>query len=403
MFSGGLAQAVVAFGANLVLVRFLSPDEFGAFAIAMANLGLVHSALNFRLGDLIVRTKSEHIDREFMTLVSSYASTQVALTGLVSLALLWVTIGVDLGVLILWAGALLSIPVGVAVQLFEKSFDYRRISQFETASHGVSHVLTAVLAAAGAGPIVLFARNAARLAVIAVWLARLGALRLVPPRIVTASEIKALASRISDMWLDGVFEQLIERMSVLVIAASAGATGAGYFYQARRLAAAPGQLIDPIASRISFNYFSNHVAEANRVSTLARALVILLALMAGGVIAYLACAELLITHVFGARWLPVVDVLWALAVFMVCISLLAVFKAHYFATHAAIRFVLLGRAPIALITLGIGWALVISGAAAVSRLAMLLSAGYACACVLAAADVFLKRRSRATCIDKQET
>ena len=37
LVSGQAAQAFIAFGVNLVLVRYLTPEDFGRFALALAG------------------------------------------------------------------------------------------------------------------------------------------------------------------------------------------------------------------------------------------------------------------------------------------------------------------------------------------------------------------------------
>ena len=41
LVSGQITQALLAFGVNLVLVRFISPTDFGRFAIILASLSSI--------------------------------------------------------------------------------------------------------------------------------------------------------------------------------------------------------------------------------------------------------------------------------------------------------------------------------------------------------------------------
>ncbi len=56
MVTGQVIQALVAFAANLVLVRHIAPAEFGRFAVVYAGASLVLSIVSLRVGTLIIRT-----------------------------------------------------------------------------------------------------------------------------------------------------------------------------------------------------------------------------------------------------------------------------------------------------------------------------------------------------------
>ena len=51
----GVFQALLAFGVNLVLVRHISPGEFGRFALILAGASIVFSAISPRINILIIR------------------------------------------------------------------------------------------------------------------------------------------------------------------------------------------------------------------------------------------------------------------------------------------------------------------------------------------------------------
>ena len=54
LVSGRAAQAFIAFGVNLVLVRYLTPEDFGRFALALAGVALVYTLLSLQINVLII-------------------------------------------------------------------------------------------------------------------------------------------------------------------------------------------------------------------------------------------------------------------------------------------------------------------------------------------------------------
>src|SRR3989344_6075533 len=57
LVASGLIQAIIAFVANLVLVRFIAPEGFGRFALTQATIGIALTVVSLRLGTQIIRDR----------------------------------------------------------------------------------------------------------------------------------------------------------------------------------------------------------------------------------------------------------------------------------------------------------------------------------------------------------
>ncbi len=102
LLTSGLGQAGLAFAANLALVRLLSPEDFGRFALALAAVTLVTSLVSLRTSALAVRARSLGPRRRRLYLDAALFETALAL----GLAGTWLHLsgGFDLWMLLLLAG-----------------------------------------------------------------------------------------------------------------------------------------------------------------------------------------------------------------------------------------------------------------------------------------------------------
>jgi len=63
LVSGQALQALAAFGVNLVLVRFLMPEDFGRFALILAGASLTYGAVSLRINVLVIRSSEARFDQ----------------------------------------------------------------------------------------------------------------------------------------------------------------------------------------------------------------------------------------------------------------------------------------------------------------------------------------------------
>jgi O-antigen/teichoic acid export membrane protein len=270
---------------------------------------------------------------------------------------------------------------------------YVGLASVEGGSHLLAHGLSIGLVFAGYGATALYLRELALSVLILVGLLRLGALPRLPVRWLRPREWLAIARQTRGLWADGVLSSSFRRLVVLMAGFFAGDAGAGYFFQAQRLAGVPHQVLDPVVGRLSLNWFSREGDP--RAQRRARNRILLLAALPLGMAAAitLAFADGFVPWLFGERWRAVVPVLIGLSGYLVLASLFETLKMYCIAIHRT-RIVLIGRvAQYAglLAPLGIGAALGSPDAASVG---LAISVGYAAAFATTATGLWLVGNSR---------
>lgn len=343
MVGGTGVQAGVAFLANLALVRLLTPTDFGRFAIVQANISIIGALFDLRVGPLILQTPEEELDRELLGRYTGAVAFENVMVGSGALLVLWLVDLLSLGAGILLAASLASTWVTAQVRLYERRFEYQRLTVLETVASAGGHVAAVLGALGGLGALVLYARTAVELTALVAGLAWVGALRRFPLRWLTTEDWKALFRRVRGYWADGLLARSFDRVVILLVGGLASEQAAGYFFQAHRLAVVPNRLLSPINARISFNYFSHRIPPERRPSVLRRALVLMggaLALV--GVVAGV-LADPVIPWLFGPGWGPVVPIFVAMVGVIVAMSPFNLVQAFYMSENRMRPFILLGR------------------------------------------------------------
>lgn len=343
MVSGAGVQAVVAFLANLALVRLLMPEEFGRFAIVQANISLVTAVTNLKINDLLLREPEEELDQERLGLYLGALAFQTVAVGLGAVALLWAFDLLRFDATILLLSVLGGHWVHAQMTLFERQFDYRRISIIDATAKGTGQLFAVAGALAGLGGLVLYLRAAVQLIGQVAGLGWVGGLRRLPLRWLGVDEWKRVFGKIRGFWLDGVLAQSFERLVILMVGALVGERATGFFYQARMLATTPHRLAKPLTSRIAFNYFSHQVEPGNRRSVLRRTLgwegAVLLVVAAGTFF----LADPVVPWLFGSDWTGVVPLLRAMSGMIVALTTFNTLNAYFMSLGRMRPFIILGR------------------------------------------------------------
>lgn len=343
MMSGGAVQALVAFGANLVLVRWLAPEDFGRYAIVLANVNLVGAIVSFRVPPLVLRDSEEELDRDRLALYTIVLLAETLIVSVGAVTLLHLFGLLDWRALVVLGTSVSSTWVLVLTRLYERDFEYRRISVVEAGGHVFGHAFAVLGAVAGLGALVLYLREAVRLLLVVCGLAWFGAVRLLPVRWVHVEEWKDFLLYIRGLWLDGALEQSFERVVIVVVGAIAGERVTGFFFQARRLAIVPNQLLQPVTDRIIYNFLSHRVAPDDRRGVLFRILIGGAALLSLGGCAMYVLADPVVPWLFGPDWQPVVPLLLAMIGVVVGMSLFNVMKTYYMVEDRMQPFIWSGR------------------------------------------------------------
>lgn len=356
---GQVIQVVVAFATNIVLVRHIAPEGFGRFAITLATASLIVSLLSIRVNALIIRVPDGALTRSLEERYFSYLTIETLFAMIVGL--LWVTLAGNGGSLEL------SLVVIVCIQhwinqnksFFERGMPYVRLGIIETGCSVFANLATVIVAIAGAGVIALYFRELFLTIIVFVSLASMGGLTWRRLRWLSRAEWTGIFREGRGIWLDGMLEGSYQRIAILLAGLVGGERGAGFFFQAQRLAILPNQLLSPLVARLAVNLFGREDRPEHRKKLRDRQLAMLApALMLATILAVL-FADPLVPWVFGATWMPAADLLIAFAGVIMFASLFEILKSYCFVAHAlrtlfwgrVAQYLMLGTLPI---LLGVG-------------------------------------------------
>lgn len=322
LFVSSSTQAAVAFASNLVLVRFVAPEGFGRFALALATLSLVFAFGSLRPGQIAIRDQYSLTDERRALLWNACWQEALYLTAGAALVLAFsAPAAFD------WA---LLAAVGLAHfgsqarGFLERSGAYRALSLIEGGAHLLAHGAAVTAAFLGAGLWSLVVREVLLAVVQIAALASTGGLPRTKLALLAPRQWRTLAREAKDLWSDGVLESLHARLVVLAAGWIGGARGAGLFFQAQRLALVPHQFLQPIAGRLAFYWFARAEDQAQvlaRRRTLLAWLSTPLLVSVAGCIAF---ADRVVPLVLGESWHAAAPLLASLAGVAGGTSLLAV-------------------------------------------------------------------------------
>ena len=330
-------QALAAFGANLVLVRFIAPEGFGEYALALATISLALSICTLRVGVLIIRMPEESLGASMRTLLYNALVHETVIGGAIGFAWLGMS-----GLLTPWSLLLL---VSLLLRhfgmngraFFERGMPYRRLARIEGGSHLLAYAVSVVLVVSGFGVAALYVREALLSVLLLGTLASVGGLPRYPLRFIRPREWPSILKQARGIWADGTLENGFMQVVVLLAGFFGGATGAGFFFQAQRLAVTPHQMIQPIVGRLSLNWFSREEdSHARRVARNRILLIAAVPLVVSSAVTF-AFADQFVPFLLGDRWADAVPVLVSLCGFILFASLFEVLKMYFFAAHQTRR------------------------------------------------------------------
>jgi O-antigen/teichoic acid export membrane protein len=339
---GQVVQVIIAFAANLVLVRYIAPEGFGRFAITLATASLIVSLLSIRVNSLIIRVPDGELTRHLEERYFSYLTieTFVALIA----GLVWVALAGN-------AGSLeFSLVVLVCVQhwihqnksFFERGMPYVRLGLIETGCSVFANLATVCAAFAGAGVVALYFREFVLTVTLFASLAVMGGLTWRRLRWLSRAEWSGIIREGRGIWLDGVLEGSYQRIAILLAGLVGGDRGAGFFFQAQRLAILPNQLLSPLVGRLAVNLFGRENRSEHRKQLRNRQLAMLVPILVLATVLTVLFAVPAVTWVFGATWIKSADLLVAFAGVIMFTSLFEILKSYCF-IRQSMRTLFLGR------------------------------------------------------------
>jgi O-antigen/teichoic acid export membrane protein len=392
LVAGQIVQVIIAFAANLVLVRYIAPEGFGRFAITLATASLIVSILSIRVNTLIIRVPDGELTRSLEERYFSYLTIETLFALVVGL--IWVAVAGNGGPYEFSLVALVCFQhwINQNKSFFERGMPYIRLGLIETGCSVFANLATVAAAIAGAGVFALYFREFVLTVTMFTSLAVVGGLTWRRLRWLTRAEWSATLREGRGIWLDGVLEGSYQRIAILLAGLVGGDRGAGYFFQAQRLAILPNQLLSPLVARIAVNLFGRESRPEHRKKLRNRQILILAPILMTATVLTVLFAAPAVTLVFGAVWMKSADLLVAFAGVIMFMSLFEILKSYCFVTKS-MRALLLGRAAQYLM-LGALPVLVGVGLVAdeTTALALSISLGWA-ASFLVVGGVLLRNRS----------
>ncbi len=313
LFSGNFVETIVAFGAQVVIARYLFPEDYGRFAITFANTSLVFLFLSLRVSTLIIRRPEAELTREVRERYFFVFSVETIVGAVVTLLIVhWFHPLTLLDVTLITA-----LAMGHWVEtnrvFYERSMNYRTIVTIEVGSKLIAHAVAVVLVVMGAGVVILYLREFIVASLRLVGFRVTGSLTIERLRWLPWREWRLVVAESRALWADGVLEGSFNRIVILLSATLGGAHGAGLFFFAHRLALVPQQFLMPIAGRLSGNWLSRQEDKALRRSSFSRLAGILFLFSAVMAVAAIAFADPVIPWLFGEAWRSSVPVFIALS------------------------------------------------------------------------------------------
>jgi len=334
LVSGQLFQAFLAFGVNLMLVRHITPSEFGRFALILAGASLIYSIISSRINFLIARMPEADYNIEIKQKLFSAMTLETIVATL--FIMLWLIASNKPG---LWEYLLVG-AVGLRQwtdlnkAFFERDMPYRQLAIVETGASTGGHLIALSLVLSGMGWMVLFIREILISFINLFGLWRVGGLTIYRLRFLTFKEWLSIYKDARGVWLDGVLEGNFQRLTILLAGFFGSEFVAGLFFQAQRLAFVPHQLLSPIVSRILAVWFGRTEDNVLRDSGRDRVLRILfLPLLLAGILTVL-FADPVVPWLFGQSWFRVADLLIYMSGMVIFCTLFETLKSYCLATRA---------------------------------------------------------------------
>jgi O-antigen/teichoic acid export membrane protein len=328
LMGNAILQAVAGFGAQLVLMNLLVPEQFGRYALIAAGIGVAQMLLSLRTQFLIIRAPAETLTPRKRGQYTTVLLIETAAVSVIAVVWLWLTESLDPYAIVLLASLVASQLVAAGSAFMERSMVYRRLATAEAISFFAGYASAIVVALAGAPLAALYGRELVSISIRSALLGRLGAFSALRPHWLGLQDWKSVIREGRDLWAEGLVEGSFSRLLTMGVAACAGQQGLGLFAQSQRLASLPHMVLQPLVSRVAPGLFARLDDRASRLRALFRLCLGLGLVLILAAIAALALAEPLIPPLFGAHWAPAIPVFSALAGVILFTSLFEIGRSY---------------------------------------------------------------------------
>lgn len=344
MIAGGVVQAISGFGANVVLARNLAVSDFGTFAIIHSVIGLIALIINSCVGTLAINSNDKDFESKYRYKLHSVLLIESFFIVLFSSIVLLIFNIFNLGSIFLLLGTVAINWSDFQLKFIERENKFKKVSIIETISEVISHILALIGLILGFGAVVLYARFLFK-ALIRISVQILyGGIISFHLSFLSIKWFKKYINEVKFFYISGMLESGFERIILLFLGAFSGVKDTGFFFQARRLAIVPHQILQPYFFRILFNSFSRNDSYRNSFKELNKNMIILLILLSFALLLTFTIGKSAIIFIFGIKWEPVILIIYALSGIIIASVPFELLKAFYQAKSNKMRnFLLLGR------------------------------------------------------------
>lgn len=309
-------RSIVQFITSVVLARFLSPTDFGIYAIMLIFTSVSLVLIDGGFTSAIIQKKD--ISREEQTAVFWY-NTLASLVIALAIFLLAPLIARGFGYPVL-RPILMTIALVVPIMaigtlpsaMLQKGLRFDLVARaglLATVSSGVVAVV-AVMNGAGVWTFVLQTLTMALVNTTILWMLA-GWRPLLRPHFRSAKQLASFGSLVA---LSGLLEVAYAHGSSLVIGKLHGASDLGFYNRAQSLQVLPANILTAIVTRVALPVFSTKTHDHDALGhgvRMAQGVVMLINLPL--MLALATMPDLIITVMYGPKWLAAVPVLAILA------------------------------------------------------------------------------------------
>lgn len=304
------AAYAVTFIADILLARWLLPDDFGAVALARSVLELSRWLEGFGLGTLVVQHKADDRAQEqrFFSSVFSLnlviAVTSVAFVLVMCFALRRVYEPVVLAILLsLAAGSSFQTLCRTHHALMQRQMMFRQDATISFLSLSASSVLGVLLAWLGCGPWSLVIKRVSQMVFSGV--AYCLTVRWRPRWVWDMGVVRRIWRFSRSMWTASKLQIAQNELDDIAVGTLGDTEDLGYYSRAYRLSRLFVEFVAPAIARASLPAYSKLREDRNAVSSVFR--IVLRTLARASALFYLELgllAPTVVTLLYGARWLP---------------------------------------------------------------------------------------------------
>lgn len=307
LVSNSAIQVFVAFATNIILVRSISPEVFGSFAILVAGISLVFSILSLRLGITVINTSAKNYDNFFESKMNSIFLLEILCIFIVSLVVLLFTNHLQFWAIVVLLALSTQHFVDYIKIFFERGMNYPVLAKIETYSRLFGHffAIAAIYFFPSKGFEILILREFVTAAslLFTLWLKN----GLIPFSLAlpTPKTFLEITKKIKGIWFEGALEQSFTRLTLIGASYVSNSAGVGIFSQSMRLSYLLDQFISPVYARFSLNWFSRTESFNKRLSVMYFMIFALLIINSLVVIFLYYFIESIVLLLYGEQWADV--------------------------------------------------------------------------------------------------